>query len=111
MLLWLGRLIVFGGFVVLLLIIFFASEGAVNPPPLLERSPYDEHLLAVDRDALEDAYHKQVELLFSTWMRDDTGQPDRFLAGVRKATRAYVAALDGAKRREEEIKRNPYAPK
>jgi hypothetical protein len=110
MLLFLGRLIVSGGLATVLLAIFFAGEGAINLPPLLERSPYDEHLLAVDRDALEDAYHHQIEFLFEGWMKDPTGQPDRFLAGVRKATRAYIAAMDGAKAREDEIKRHPYAP-
>jgi hypothetical protein len=111
MLLFLGRLVVSGGLAAVLTAIFFASEGAVNPPPPLERSQYDEHLLAIDRDALEDAYHHQVEFLFEGWMKDPTGQPERFLAGVRKATRAYIAAMDGAKAREEEIKRHPYSPK
>jgi hypothetical protein len=91
--------------------IFVISEGAVYPPPPLpplERSQYDDHLLVLDRDALEDAYHKQVEFLFQTWMKDPTGQPDRALTGIRKAARAYIDALDGAKAREEEIKIHPY---
>jgi hypothetical protein len=107
---WLGRLIVFGGLAVLLLAMFFVSEGAGDPPPL-QRSQYDAHLLVVDRDALEAAYRHQVELLFATWMRDETGQPDRALNGIRKAAHAYIAALDGANQREQELMRNPYAPK
>jgi hypothetical protein len=111
MLLFLGRLVVSGGLAAVLLAIFFAGEAAINLPPPLERSQYDEHLLAIDREALEDAYHRQIGLLFEGWMKDPTGQPDRFLLGLRKATRAYIAAMDGAKAREQEIKRNPYAPK
>jgi hypothetical protein len=111
MLLLLGRLIIFGGLVVLLVLLVLSNLGAVYPPPplpALERSQYDEHLLAVDRDALEDAYHHQVEFLFEGWMKDPTGQPGRALNGIRKAARAYVAAMDGAKVREDEIKAHPY---
>jgi hypothetical protein len=111
MLLWLGRLVVSGGLAAVLLAIFFAGEAAINLPPPLERSQYDDHLLALDRDALETAYSHQVEFLFEGWMKDPTGQPERFLSGIRKVTRAYIAAMDGAKAREDEIKRNPYRPK
>jgi hypothetical protein len=111
MLLFLGRLVVSGGLAAVLLAIFFAGEAAINLPPPLERSQYDDHLLALDRDALETAYSHQVEFLFEGWMKDPTGQPERFLSGIRKVTRAYIAAMDGAKAREDEIKRNPYAPK
>jgi hypothetical protein len=111
MLLFLGRLVVSGGLAAVLLAIFFAGEAAINLPPPLERSQYDDHLLALDRDALETAYSHQVEFLFEGWMKDPTGQPERFLSGIRKVTRAYIAAMDGAKAREDEIKRNPYRPK
>jgi hypothetical protein len=114
MLLLLGRLILFGGLVVLLILLILSNLGAAYPPPPLpplERSQYDDHLLALDREALETAYNHQVEFLFEGWMKDPTGQPERFLSGIRKVTRAYIAAMDGAKAREDEIKRHPYAPR
>lgn len=42
--------------------------------------------------ALDDALRKQIENLFTTWMKDDSGQPERAATGVRRSALAYVHA-------------------
>lgn len=44
--------------------------------------------------ALDDALRKQVENLFTTWMKDDSGQPERAATGVRRSALAYVHARE-----------------
>jgi hypothetical protein len=84
------------------------AGGAPLPVPPLVRSKYDERLLALDREGIEAAYRAQVTLLFQNWMKDpDVGQPHRALTGLRNAARAYITSMDGAARREEEIRNNP----
>lgn len=60
-------------------------------------SKYDDRLLALDREAVDNAYRDKVEHLIATWFLDDTGQPARALNGVRTARKRYIemqAALD-----------------
>jgi hypothetical protein len=90
---------------------FASSEGApAQPLPPLQRSQYDERLLVLDREAIEAAYREQVQHLFAIWMKDDTGQPVRVITGVRKAAKAYIESMDGAARREQEIREKPIPP-
>jgi hypothetical protein len=117
MTIWQRILLMIAIIVFALLVIFVAeylSEGAPaaplpgHPLPDLQRSQYDERLLALDREAIEAAYREQVQHLFAIWMKDDTGQPVRVITGVRKAAKAYIESMDGAARREREIRENPH---
>lgn len=65
---------------------------------------YEEKLQTLDRRALEQAYRAQVQLLFTNWMRDPTGQPSRAKHGINRAKEAFVGAHDEIVRREETFK-------
>jgi hypothetical protein len=53
----------------------------------------DEQVRRVIQGSLDQAFQAQVSLLFSSWMKDEHGQPARAAAGVRKAVRAYRHAI------------------
>jgi len=66
-------------------------------------SPYDDRLIELDKQAVEDAYRRQLELLFSTWMKDDSGQPQRLMVGVQQARRAYILSMGEIEKRAREL--------
>lgn len=108
---WIERnpIVVLFGLVAALLGIFViafvaSSHGATPPdyPVPLAPSAYDDRLLALDKEAIEAAYREHVTRMYAGWMKDDTGQPNRAITGVRQAQRAYIASMDAIKRREEE---------
>jgi hypothetical protein len=53
-------------------------------------SPWDTRIVALDKEALDNAYRDQIERLFSVWMKDDANQPERAITGARQARRAYI---------------------
>ncbi|HEX8835445.1 MAG TPA: hypothetical protein VF748_00785 [Candidatus Acidoferrum sp.] len=53
----------------------------------------DEHVRAIMQRALDDALHDQVRQLFTSWMKDATGQPHRASVGIRRSVAAYRHAL------------------
>jgi hypothetical protein len=63
-------------------------------------SPYDARLIALDREALDAAYRQQLAFLFTTWMKDEHGQPQRAQTGAARARRAYVAVMKEIEERE-----------
>lgn len=72
------------------------DADAQEMPP----SKYDQRLLALDREAIDNAYRSKVEALFTTWLSDPSGQPARAISGVQRARRAYVAAMVEIDKRE-----------
>jgi hypothetical protein len=62
-------------------------------PPASAPSVYDEELARIDREALGAAYRAQVIHLYEVWMRDPTGQPERAVAGERRARKAFIDAM------------------
>jgi hypothetical protein len=63
-------------------------------------SPYDPHLIEMDRAALDEAYRSQLTKLFGVWMADEHHQPQRAIAGANKARRAYIAVMREIEARE-----------
>src|SRR5215475_10475254 len=59
---------------------------------MLPPSPWDDKLLQLDRQALDGAYLKKIEQLFSVWVSDSTDQPERAAKGALQAKRAYIEA-------------------
>jgi len=70
---------------------------------LLPPSKWDDKLLQLDRQALDEAYLKKIEQLFSVWVSDDTGQPERAVKGAAQAKRAYIEAQRALDMREQMI--------
>src|SRR5262245_6122228 len=75
-----------------------SGEEASTLPPrgtfVGRTSPYDDRILQLDLEAIDEAYRKQVELLFSVWMKDDKSQPQRATAGIQQARRAYILSRE-----------------
>jgi hypothetical protein len=63
-------------------------------------SPYDKHLLELDRVALDAAYQTQLTKLFGVWMSDEHGQPQRAIVGANRARRAYIGVMREIEARE-----------
>jgi len=72
-----------------------SAEGQTLPP-----SKFDARLIALDKEALDEAYKSRVLHLFEVWMKDETGQPGRASVGVRQARRAYIEAMTKVEQRE-----------
>src|SRR5215468_544939 len=88
-----------------LLLIAFAFKVYGQPKPPRETafsvdvSPYEEHILDLDRQAMDAAYSDRLQHLFAVWTVDDTEQPQRVIAGANKARRAYIAAMQAIDKR------------
>lgn len=108
-----GQRIVFTVVLVLVLLLLLAAfgyltgrweEAAAAPAPA-PISPYETRLLALEREAVDNAYRSKIEQLISVWLKDETGQPQRAVNGANQARKAYAGALAEIERREEINKR------
>ena len=77
------------------------GEGQNGPPQLYEGVPFDAHLLALDRRALDEAYHNQLLLLFSIWLKQQATDPRQITNGLQIARRAYNQAAGQIAKREQ----------
>jgi hypothetical protein len=79
-----------------------AAENSRPPPPLPPEivSKYSPRLDKLDMEAAETAYKEQIQHLFSTWMLDATGQPERAVNGALKARRAFLGAMNEIETRQ-----------
>jgi hypothetical protein len=65
---------------------------------------YDAHLVGLDKLALDDAYHNQLLLLFSVWLKDAAGtDATRISNGLRIARRSYMQAATQIEQRERAL--------
>ena len=78
-----------------------ASESQSGPPQLYEGVPFDAHLLALDRRALDEAYHLQLLNLFNIWLRQQAIDARQITAGLQLARRAYNQAAGQIAKREQ----------
>jgi len=68
--------------------------------------PPDTKLLALDKQALEQAYTARLIRLFDVWLSSSGGQdPTQFQNGLRIARRGYTLVAEALARRETEIER------
>jgi hypothetical protein len=75
----------------------------VEEPPI---SKYEEHLLALDREALDKAYKDHIGLVFAIWMKGptDPDSPRRAGNGARNAREGYEKSVQAIERRERRLK-------
>jgi hypothetical protein len=71
----------------------------------LTTSKYDDRLLALEKEAADNAYRSQIEHLFAVWLKDDTGQPKRAVSGARNARKAYIDVMRAVEKREEDLRK------
>jgi hypothetical protein len=74
-----------------------------TPPQLYEGVPFDANLLALDRRALDEAYHQQLLLLFSVWLKQQAVDARQITSGLQLARRAYNQAAGQIARREQAL--------
>jgi hypothetical protein len=85
---------------ILLVVDMFARPVESQPVAI---SKYDGRIIALEKEALDEAYRNRVRHLFEVWTRDDQGQPARALLGIQHARRAYILAMIALERREREL--------
>ena len=71
-------------------------------PEVVPSSKWDERMIELDLEALDEAYRDTISKLFAVWMRDPTGQPTRAIVGAQAARRAYILVRQGLEKREAE---------
>jgi len=72
----------------------------------LTASKYDERILELDKEAIEQAYRDQIAHLYSVWLKSgDIGAPERARTGAMGARAAFIAIMKALERREEELKK------
>lgn len=99
--------------VTLLLLLFAISHFFVEPadaqgPPkgaaiLYEGVPLDAKLLALDKRALDEAYHAQLQKLWGVWLADGAKQSQYIKTGLAIARRAYGEVVEQIQVREKQI--------
>jgi len=77
-----------------------AERSEQREPPYVVPTEFEGQLIRLDREAIEAAYRQHVTSIFLTWMRDETGQPDRAIKGVNRARKAYVNSMRAIDQRE-----------
>jgi hypothetical protein len=90
-----------------LLLLVFGRDGVEaqqdTQPQLYEGIPLDATLLSADKRALEEAYHQQLLLLFSVWLKGDISEDARIRNGLKKARAAYTSVAQQIAKREQEL--------
>jgi hypothetical protein len=74
-----------------------------GPPQLYEGVPFDAHLLELDKRALDEAYHNQLQLLFSIWIKQQATDAKQITNGLQLARKAYNQAAGQIARREQAL--------
>jgi hypothetical protein len=94
--------IIFGALLLVYIVGSF-TQGAESEESaqLYQGVPVNEHLLRLDKEALEIAYKEHLKLLFSVWLRDDISTVHRINNGLRNARRAYEHAAEQIEKREK----------
>ena len=65
--------------------------------------PLDGKLLALDKRALDEAYHQQLLLLWSVFLKEGGKDSSRMNNGLRIARSAYAVAQERIEAREKEL--------
>jgi hypothetical protein len=79
------------------------DRGAAGEPPI---SKFEEHLLALDHEALDKAYKDHIGLVFGVWMKgpSDPDSPRRAGLGARNARAGYEKSMLAIEARERRLK-------
>lgn len=82
---------------------FAAQSKGTEEPPI---SKYEEHLLALDREAVDLAYKQHIGLVFGIWMKDpnDPQAPVRAGTGARNARAGFDKSMERIEQRERRLK-------
>jgi hypothetical protein len=80
-----------------------APAATADDPPI---SKHEEHILALDREALDKAYKDHIGLVFGVWMKapSDPESGKRAGTGARNARAGYTISIDKIEQREQRLK-------
>jgi hypothetical protein len=78
----------------------WSQEAQSAEPVKLESSKYDERIIELDRQALEQAYMTQVAHVFAVWVKDGVPPPARAAVGFSNARKAYIDAMTAIDKRQ-----------
>jgi hypothetical protein len=86
------------------------AHGETLPPKgafVGVKTPWDAQMVALDQEALDEAYRSQLEHLFAIWMKDDAHQPQRAITGAQQARRAYILVMREIEKRKKALEEMP----
>jgi len=77
------------------------ASSKVEDVPVVA-SKYDDHIDALEKQAIDEAFKKYVGQLYNIWVTDNYQPriPPKALTGARNARDAYIRAMDAIERRE-----------
>lgn len=87
----------------LLFAVFTHSYAQPRPASFYEGLQLDAKLLALDKEALDEAYHLHLVKLWTIWVTDGAPAAGRIQSGLRIARRAYDEARDVIAKREQQL--------
>jgi hypothetical protein len=80
------------------------AQQSKEPPTLYGSIPFDPALLALDRRALDEAYHEHLLKIWGVWLSSGAPEDARnFRNGLNIARRAYGQAREQLRKREEQL--------
>jgi hypothetical protein len=85
-------------------LVLLTPHEAQSEPRVFEPSVYEDRILELDAQAIDEAYKKHVMLLFENWVKDVKGQPGRALKGIDSARKAYVDSMTAIDARRAKAK-------
>jgi len=66
-------------------------------------SKYDDRMLELEKEAVDNAFRQKAEDLIRIWFLDETGQPARFMTGARNARKKYIEMQNALEKREKDL--------
>jgi hypothetical protein len=66
-------------------------------------SKWDDHIDALEKQAIDDAFKKHISQLYSVWVTDNYQPriPPKALIGARNARDAYIRSMEAIEKREQ----------
>jgi hypothetical protein len=86
-----------------LLLFFPDATGEQKTTEESAPSKWDDHIDALEKQALDDAFKKHIGQLYSVWVTDNYQPriPPKALLGARNARDAYIRSMESIEKREK----------
>jgi hypothetical protein len=70
---------------------------------LIQTSKWDDHIDALEKQAIDDAFKKHIGQLYNIWVTDSYQPriPPKALAGARNARDAYIRSMEAIEQRQQ----------
>jgi|SRR5215467_11537143 len=91
----------------LLIALAFHVQAQPQITVISKASPWDQRMIDLDLEALDEAYKDTITHLFGVFVRGDADQPGRTIIGAAKARRSYVLVREAIEKREQRLKEEP----